>query len=72
MLPEPNESEPKEVWMEFARGLNSKLNRLVGVFQTAERIGAPTDEPEGSRYISITDSLVKNLIKDCGNYEEGK
>lgn len=40
----------------------AKLARVAQVLRAADRIGAPVDEPEGARYIQLSDTLVTQLL----------
>jgi len=35
-----------------------KLVDIISIFRRAQRIGSTTDDPEGSRYIQISDTLA--------------
>lgn len=39
-----------------------RLNQYDELFRTANRISAEKDEPEGSRYIQISETLVNKLL----------
>jgi len=38
------------------------FNEILNVFENAERLGAEKDEPEGTRYIQISETLVNQFI----------
>lgn len=39
------------------------IEQVIDVLEKAERIGYQVDEPEGTRYIKLSETLVKVLIK---------
>ena len=39
-----------------------KVNKLLDVLKIAKRIGYRTDDPEGVRYIQLSDTLVNMMI----------
>ena len=40
------------------------LKSLIELFENAPRLGALADDPEGSRYIQISDTLVGELLQE--------
>ena len=38
------------------------LPEIIQMLNSMERIGAETDDPEGSRYILITDTLTYHIV----------
>ena len=38
------------------------LTEIKDILERADRIGQPTDEPEGVRYIQISDTLTNEII----------
>jgi len=36
--------------------------RLADNLEKAERIGADVDEPEGARYVQISDTLLREIV----------
>lgn len=40
------------------------IKEVIRMLDTAERLGSDTDEPEGNRYIQISDTLAKKLSDD--------
>lgn len=43
--------------------LADELQDLIRAFEKADRMGAPTDEPEGTRYVQMSDTVVKQIIR---------
>ena len=37
------------------------IEKLISLLETAGRMGAETDDPEGTRYIQISDTLANQL-----------
>ncbi len=46
------------------------LENLIALFQNAERIGFENDEPEGSRYIQISDTLANDFLQELIEIEK--
>ena len=44
------------------------IQDVIDVLKNADRIGSYKDEPEGSRYIILSDTLVKQLIMALRRY----
>lgn len=44
------------------------IQDVIDVLKNAPRQGSANDEPEGSRYIILSDTLVKELIKTLRRY----
>jgi len=44
------------------KGNDSRVD-VLDILINAIRIGSDKDEPEGSRYIMLSDTLVKNMIR---------
>ena len=47
------------------------IAEIIEKLESAPRSGADVDEPEGVRYILISDTCVKEMVKclkDCGTY----
>jgi len=44
--------------------LRNELNYLINLFENADRMGGEKDEPEGTRYIQISDTLASELVKE--------
>jgi len=40
------------------------IERFANFLDTAERIGYLDDDPEGSRYIKVSETLVNNMLRD--------
>ncbi len=45
----------------FALADRERLEKVLEVLENAPRRGAETDEPEGARYIQISDTLANEL-----------
>lgn len=43
------------------------VQELIDLFETAPRSGASKDEPEGVRYIQISDTLARDLLQRLKN-----
>jgi len=41
------------------------MDKLLQCLKQATRIGADKDEPEGERYIQISETLVNEMIAEC-------
>jgi hypothetical protein len=39
-----------------------QLDAIIEVLRNADRIGKDVDEPEGSRYIQLSETLVRELL----------
>ena len=44
------------------------IQDVIDALKNAGRQGSAKDEPEGSRYITLSDTLVKELIKALRRY----
>lgn len=42
---------------------SDELQSIIRGFEKAERMGAPTDEPEGVRYVQMSDTIVKQIVR---------
>ena len=42
--------------------LRCQVQNWIACLQAAERMGAMNDEPEGKRYIQISDTLAQSLV----------
>ena len=42
---------------------------VIEILKRAQRLGSPTDEPEGTRYIRISDTLASEMIEALNNTE---
>lgn len=47
----------------------AELRDIAVMFRIAERQGADTDQPEGSRFITISDTLALELADAIDRYE---
>lgn len=50
--------------------INMEICDILGIFQTAPRIGSEEDFPEGSRYVQFSDTLcskIEEKLTDCLN-----
>lgn len=43
---------------------HQRLLRLAEALRKTERFGAETDEPEGARYIQLSDTLAKEIDRE--------
>ena len=48
--------------------LNNRVGAIIEVLETAPRMGAEADEPEGARYIQISDTLAMSLAGDLREF----
>ena len=44
--------------------LNRIMVRLISLFKNAQRIGNSEDNPEGTRYIQMSDTLANELLRE--------
>lgn len=49
--------------------MSNFLEHIEQVLKTAPRMGEETDEPEGARYIQISDTLAKKLLDELADYQ---
>lgn len=53
----------------------TSLEHVITVLEGAPRIGKEKDEPEGSRYIQLTETLVNEMLavlrRELPNHREG-
>ena len=45
------------------------INDIIAILKSAQRIGADKDEPEGTRYIMLSDTLASKIITCLESYE---
>ncbi len=50
----------------------SEVEEVIEVLKNAKRIGAEKDNPEGVRYIQISDTLANQLIEKLEKYLEDR
>ena len=50
--------------------MSDAVEHVISVLLGAERMGAPTDDPEGSMYIQLSDTFAKYLAKELQTYLE--
>lgn len=50
----------------------SEIEEVIEVLKSAKRIGAEKDEPEGVRYIQISDTLANQLVGKLEEYLEDR
>jgi len=43
--------------------MDKTIRDVIEILEIAPRIGNETDDPEGSRFIIISDTLSKNMVK---------
>ena len=49
------------MWVDIKTNKLSPIEKVYMVLTTADRIGADKDEPEGSKYIIISDTLAQGM-----------
>mgnify|MGYP000645316265 CR=1 FL=1 len=49
--------------IKFEKTLADELQDIIRAFEKADRMGAPTDEPEGTRYVQMSDTIVKKIVR---------
>ena len=45
------------------------INDIITILKSSERSGTDKDEPEGTRYIMLSDTLASKIIACLENYE---
>lgn len=48
--------------------IREAIQTLVDILKDAERLGTDKDEPEGSRYIQVSDTLANYMITQLEEY----
>lgn len=51
-------------WIELNRKLHVRIAKFEDLFKNGEMIGADIDEPEGTRYMVISATLIEELLDD--------
>ena len=66
-----------EEYAEQVERLHAKLQRLqstnrhiANMLSNAERAGGETDQPEGTRYITLSDTLARQIVKELTAEDE--
>ncbi len=54
---------PKKNQKAFSMNIHMELCDILALFEMAPRLGAEEDDPEGTRYIQISDTLAKAIQK---------
>jgi hypothetical protein len=49
-----------------------EVEEVIEFLKSAKRIGAEKDEPEGARYIQISDTLANQLVEKLEKYLEDR
>lgn len=49
-----------------------ELEHIIVVLETATRQGIDKDEPEGARYIQISDTLAKEMVEALRQHERNQ
>jgi hypothetical protein len=44
------------------------LGEMVKAFRSAERQGAPADQPEGSRYVLVSETLADAIVSNLEDF----
>ena len=47
------------------------LNDVVEILKTAPRMGAEKDEPEGTRFIQLSEALVDEIVRELESWMDG-
>jgi hypothetical protein len=47
------------------------INDITEILKTTPRMGAEKDEPEGTRFIKISDSLANKIVRELESWIEG-
>lgn len=47
----------------------SNVQKVISILENAPRLGAETDEPEGTRYIQISETLASLMIRHLKRVE---
>ena len=48
------------------------IRDIIEILEIAPRIGKKIDDPEGNRYIQITDTLAKTMIKKLKQFQKSR
>lgn len=47
------------------------LNDVVEILKTAPRMGAEKDEPKGTRFIQLSETLVEQIVQELESWIDG-
>jgi hypothetical protein len=45
------------------------MDEVLSILKDSERMGMPVDQPEGSQYIQLSDTLVRHMINTLEAYD---